>query len=399
MKNRATPLAAALILAASAANAQTTTSGGSVLSFGSSASHIFNVTSAPSTNSDPDWIFKCGTPPFLACTTAELNLRGAVLANRTCPPPASTRCADYLMRNPPNPLENYSASSVPDGFIWSSPTCTRIPCRIEPTGATPADKSTSKQPLTQNDPGFIGPPDPRANTGPQPYKDDASFNAAMKVQEEATPGKVIDLGDRRYAVDDGQGNYSLGGLQGGYPVSVPTTADKIPGLKDAIQAKKANEAMFTNTAAGNNPPSTPSTQNGGRSGGGNVGGGRDDGAVVANAQNQANGGRGSVGATGTTGSGGGGKGGAATGGAGNPDTTISIDGNATKVGDIPVTFVHNQGMQSIIQRAASASTNGQVNGLVGGNGEIGGTVSGRLKEPPVDAKVLGKQQFEPQSTK
>ena len=401
MKNRATPLAAALILAATAASAQTPpyTSGGS--SFNSN-SNPFGAITIP--NTDPDWIFKCGTPPYLQCTPTEILRRDAVKTAQKCPTvPATTKCADWVMRNgDSNPMANYAASTPPNGFKWSSPDCTRIPCRIDPIAPTTPTRPNAATAPTPNQEygvtgGLIGPPDLR-DTGPQPYADDDSFKAAIAAQEAATPGKVIDLGNRTYAVDDGNGEFTLGATQGGYPISFPRKAADIPGLQVAIEKKavadklaaeqlKAEQNMFTGASAGGDQNRTAATP----------GGGRSDGADVDGVQRQLGGG-GSGGPSvtssgGTTGSTGGGTGG------GGPSTSsgdgkdvIKIAGSTIKVGEIETTFVNNQKVEKLINGAAKTYKNGDMTNFVDSSGQVGGTVQGRMADPPT-SEFQGKQQW------
>jgi hypothetical protein len=347
MKNRATPLAAALVLAA--ASAQTATS------------------------SDPDRIFKCSTPPFSACTPAEDAQRNDVLRSRDCSTmPGNTKCVDYLMKNGGgNPIENYSASTLPDGHKWTNPDCTRIPCQI--TSTTPEQKSSP----------ILFPLGP--DQDPQPFADDAAFQNALKQQEEATPGKVIDLGNRRFAVDVGDGQFSIGGTIDGVPANgMPKNGAQIPGLKEVIEAKVANLTMFKGTADGGTPPAIPNGTSPVTNG--TTPSGYNDGVVVAGNQEQIGGGN--------KGSGGPGEPDRADGGAiasGTMDT-ISIDGQTIEISKIPITYVLHQKTQELILNAAAAHNNGNIPGLTDANGKVGGTVDGRPADPPVDPNQLGKIQ-------
>lgn len=399
MKNRATSLAAALILTATAASAQLfPTSNGTGPTFNSSSNNPFAATSPA--NSDPDWIFKCGTPPYLACTPAEITRRDAVKNNQFCPTvPPTAKCTEFIMRNgDSNPMGNYAAQTAPDGFKWANPDCTRIPCQITPT--TTAPKPGEKTVAREGEPGFIGPPDLR---GPQPFTDDAAFKAAMTSQEETTPGKVIDLGNRQYAVDIGGGQYSVGGQIRGRTVGgTPVPAAQIPGLQAAIDKKAAqdklvadtnaaNENMFTGSSAGGNQNRTAATP----------GGGRDDGAAVDGVQRElGGGGTGSGGPTtassggGSGSTGGGSSGGVTSTGGGNDDIKVKVKhGEVMATG---TTFVLNQNMEKIINGAEKTYKNGNMTSF-SVDGEVGGTVTGRPADPPVDAKYLGKQQWAAQS--
>lgn len=407
MKNRATPLAAALILAASAASAQLlqTTGSGTGLNLGSTNNSPFAPTSPA--NTDPDWIFKCSTPPYLPCTPAEILRRDAVKTSQKCPTvPATAKCMDFVMRNgDSNPMANYSAQTPPEGYKWSSPDCQRIPCRIDPVNpTTPNQQAPSQSPAQDSGQeygvtgGLIGPPCPPdicKTEGPQPFQDDASFKAAMAVQEAATPGKVIDLGNRSYAYDVGDGTYALGGQINGRPVSGrPNLPEAIPGLQAAIEKKaiadklaaetrKADENMFTGTSAGGdqNRTATP------------PGGGRDDGASVDGVQRQLGGGRGSGGPGVASTGGGSGSSGGGAGSTGGGADVIKVAGSSIKLGEIETTFVRNQNMEKLINGAAKNYKSGQMTNFVDGSGQVGGTVNGRQADPPVDAKYLGKQQW------
>ncbi|MDP3544098.1 MAG: hypothetical protein Q8T11_16650 [Elusimicrobiota bacterium] len=260
------PLAAALFLLSSPAAAQLLTgpSGGGGFSFGGAGSLASQA--SPVT----DFTFRCGTPPWKACTDVEMNQRQPILMARQCPAPVTAACTDFLMRElgASNPAETIAAYTPPPGREWASPDCQRIPCRLAdaPSSSSPrpapgAGAVESGLPYDQQ-PGFIGPPAPSRNQGPQPFTDENSFRQAMREQENLTPGKVVDLGNNTYAVDTGDGNYSIGGLCSGAPCSgMPKPADQIPGLADALQL--ANSINNGNKNAFG-PTSTPAPSGGSR---------------------------------------------------------------------------------------------------------------------------------------
>jgi len=394
------PLAAALLLMAASAAAQPYApgaTGGFSMTGANSGSGSLGLQLAPGSAPVDEMVFKCGTVPYVACTTAQMNLREAVRTSGKCPLPAIPACVDYLMKqsNSTNPAETIAAYNPPPGTQWASPDCTHIPCRLadSPTGTGAVE---SGLPYDQQ-PGFIGPPSPFKNQGPQPFTDENAFKQAMKEQEEVTPGKVIDLGNNTYAVDTGDGNYSIGGLCSGAPCNgLPKPADQIPGLADALQA--ANSLNSGGKSLNNDNPNgftassnkqTPNLENSGRTSGG------EQQADETNPSDEAKGmGRqaaaDSVAVSGASGS----SGGTSVASNGSPSSGGAtaeqvIKTKAAALGSIEITYTRLQQTEDNIKGAAGAFNNGQMTGFASPNAPA---ASGRLAEPPVDEKYLGKIQ-------
>lgn len=398
-----TPLAAALLLIAASAAAQPLATGFSMTGTNSNASP-FALQLAPGSAPVDEMVFKCGTVPYVACTTAQTNLREAVRVSKKCPQPAIPACVDFLMKlsNSTNPAETIAAYTPPPGQKWADPACNHIPCKLadEPvvldeivvTGRRTGPGSY------EDEPGFIGPPSPFRNQGPQPFSDDSAFKQAMKDQEAVTPGKVVDLGNNTYAVDTGDGNYSIGGLCNGAPCNgLPKPADQIPGLADALQV--ANSFNSGRNSINNDNPNgftassnkqTPNLDNSGRTSGG------EQQADDTNPSDEAKGmGRqaaaDSVAVSGTSGSSGSGSSVASSGSPSSGGATAEqvIKTKAAALGSIEITYTRLQQTEDSIKGAAGAFNNGQMTGFASPNAPA---ASGRLAEPPVDEKYLGKIQ-------
>lgn len=394
------PLAAALLLIAASAAAQPFSTGlgnGFSMTGANSGSNSLGLQLAPGSSPVDEMVFKCGTVPYVACNDSQLNLREAVRTSKKCPQPAIPACVDYLMKqsNSTNPAETIAAYNPPPGTQWASPDCTHIPCRLadSPTGSGAVE---SGLPYDQQ-PGFIGPPAPPKSQGPQPFADESSFKQAMKDQEAVTPGKVVDLGNNTYAVDTGDGNYSIGGLCSGAPCNgLPKPADQIPGLADALQA--ANSLNSGGRSINNDNPNgftassnkqTPSMNNAGQTGDQSQ-------ADDTNPSDEAKGmGRqaaaDSVAVSGASGSSSGGTSVASSGspssGGATPEEVIKT--KAAALGSIEITYTRLQQTEDSIKGAAGAFNNGQMTGFASPNAPA---ASGRLAEPPVDEKYLGKIQ-------
>lgn len=391
------PLAAALLLIAASAAAQPLASGFSMTGANSS-SNPFALQLAPGSAPVDEMVFKCGTVPYVACTTAQTNLREAVRTSKKCPQPAIPACVDFLMKqsNSTNPAETIAAFTPPPGTQWASPDCTHIPCRLADSPAASGQTLAGRS--YEDEPGFIGPPSPFRNQGPQPFADESSFKQAMKEQEELTPGKVVDLGNNTYAVDTGDGNYSIGGLCNGAPCNgLPKPADQIPGLADALQA--ANSLNNGGNSLNNDNPNgftassnkqTPNLDNSGRTSGG------EQQADDTNPSDEAKGmGRqaaaDSVAVSGNSGSSGSGSSFASNGSPSSGGATAEqvIKTKAAALGSIEITYTRLQQTEDTIKGAAGAFNNGQMTGFASPNAPA---ASGRLAEPPVDEKYLGKIQ-------
>lgn len=130
------PLAAILLMTASAASAQTLAAPG-LGGFNGAPSNAMSLGGAPA--ADDDMIFKCGIPPNAACTPAQLSRREAVRTSGTCSAPASKACVDYFMTGPgaANPSQTIAAYTPPAGQEWASPTCQHIPCQLANVPAKP----------------------------------------------------------------------------------------------------------------------------------------------------------------------------------------------------------------------------------------------------------------------
>lgn len=399
------PLAAALLLMAASASAQLINPGagsGFSMTGSNSSPSPFALQLAPGSAPVDEMVFKCGTVPYVACTTAQTNLREAVRVSKKCPQPAIPACVDYLMKqsNSTNPAETIAAYNPPPGTQWASPDCTHIPCRLadSPTGPASPSGQTLAGRSYEDEPGFIGPPSPFRNQGPQPFTDESSFKQAMKDQEAVTPGKVVDLGNNTYAVDTGDGNYSIGGLCNGAPCNgLPKPADQIPGLADALQTAHSINSGG-NSLNGDNPngftassnKQTPSMNNAGQTG--------DQGqADDTNPSDEAKGmGRqaaaDSVAVSGASGSSSGGGTSVASSGSPSPGGATPeqvIKTKAAALGSIEITYTRLQQTEDSIKGAAGAFNNGQMTGFASPNAPA---ASGRLAEPPVDEKYLGKIQ-------
>jgi hypothetical protein len=229
-----------------------------------------------------------------------------------------------------------------------------------------------------------------AGQDPQPFADDAAFQEALKLQKEATPGMVIDLGNRRFAVDIGNGQFSIGGTIDGHPVNgMPKDGAQIPGLTEAIAAQQADRTMFdTSSGGGGTPPATPNRTSPATNGA--TRSGYDDGfAVASDHQTLSGGNKGSGGPDSSSGADetDGANGVSAPAASGSPNHVVKIDGRTIKV-DGMHTFVRNQR----IEKGLRETTNGEIHDFVGPNGHVGGTVPGRQADPPVDPNQLGKIQ-------
>lgn len=238
------PLAAALLMTSAASFAEPFTL--SPLGGGGVLASLNNFSIVPQGPAD-DSVFTCGN----SCTPAQKKQLDAIRQSGYCPQPATKTCTDYVMKLgvcvAANPTETIAAYTPPPDTEWASPTCTRIPCR---TKSSPGgDNSTTVDPIVvtasrgnprrapaPGDVDFMGPI--QNQPAIQPFKDDEAYQAAVKTQQQVTPdAKIIDLGDRRFALlsEDGQ-TASIGGLcsGGNSCMGMPKPVASIPGLQKKI---------------------------------------------------------------------------------------------------------------------------------------------------------------------
>ncbi|MCM2305721.1 MAG: hypothetical protein NDJ72_13555, partial [Elusimicrobia bacterium] len=126
------PLAAALLLLASPAAAQ-------LLAGPSGGGFNFGGTGSLASQAAPvtDFTFRCGTPPWKACTDVEMNQRQAILIARKCPAPVSNACSSWLIANTDAGAIEWLGNN-PD-VQWEDPVhCNFIPCRTVNSPAGPA---------------------------------------------------------------------------------------------------------------------------------------------------------------------------------------------------------------------------------------------------------------------
>ncbi len=256
------PLAAALLMTATAALAQSM-----------SAPKFGNLGNAPGGNFSfgaasgealDDMVFKCSTSPFRPCTDAEKQQRQAVKQRGACPTPASQACVAFLMGSGAAPTSGLELLGSRPDVEWLDPVnCHQIPCRtknspggsdtsttveeIVVTARRPAPQRQNQAPVP-GDADFMGPVRPQdLPPAITPFKDDTDYEAAKATQQQVTPNqKIIDLGDRRYALlsEDGQ-TASIGGLcpGGNSCSSMPKPVDSIPGLQEKIKASQKNDGF------------------------------------------------------------------------------------------------------------------------------------------------------------
>jgi hypothetical protein len=390
------PLAAALLLMAASASAQPFSAGAGT-GFNLTGNNSGGLVLAPGSSPVDDMVFKCGTVPYVACTAAQLNLREAVRTSGKCPSPAIPACVDYLMKQSgsSNPAETIAAYTPPDGTKWASPDCTHIPCKL----ADDAGKGAIESGLPYDQqPGFIGPPAPPKNNLP-PAFDSKEFQKELAAARADSSNTIVDLGDNRYGVvlDDGSVSVCGKGL-----CNMPRPASEFPKLAEQIQAANsinsgAKSLNSDNPNAGfqanseKQAPQTPSITNSGR-----TSGSPDNAAEDTSASDEAKGfGRqaaaDSVAVSGSDPSSGAGSSVASNGSSSGGEAGAGqvIKTKAAALGSIEITYTRLQKTESDIKGAAGAFNNGQMTGFASPNAPA---ASGRLAEPPVDEKYLGKIQ-------
>lgn len=391
------PLAAALLLIAASAAAQPLATGFGMTGTNSNASP-FALQLAPGSAAIDEMVFKCGTVPYVACTTTQTNLREAVRTSKKCPQPAIPACVDFLMKqsNSTNPAETIAAFTPPPGTQWASPDCTHIPCRL-------ADAPTEVSEIVvtgrrtgpgsyEDAPGFIGPPSPfRTNSAPtapnsQPAMSDSEYEQVFQGIKDSYGADAIDLGNKTYGILNNDGTMS---------VCSPTDCRQAQQSEfaDKIQQARAEAVAFTGASGGGQTnksvPSTPGINNAGQTGSPNQ-------ADDTNPSDEAKGmGRqaaaDSAAVSGDSGSSSGGTSVASSGspspGGATPEQVIKT--KAAALGSIEITYTRLQQTEDNIKGAAGAFNNGQMTGFASPNAP---SASGRLAEPPVDEKYLGKIQ-------
>lgn len=410
-----TPLAAALLLIAASAAAQPYAAGVGP-SFSMTGTNPAPFSYAPGSAMIDEMVFKCGTVPYVACTAAQLNLREAVKASRTCPQPAIPACVDYLMKMkdtgtaPFQLLGNQANPSTANDEFFKK--CGTVPYRLctpdEEAQKATWEKEQAKRaaesglPYDQQ-PGFIGPPaPPAAGHGPinasnsagmfsdPPAFSPAEFQKELSDARSDNPYPVIDLGDNRYGVVTPDGEVQVCGKGVCAGTRDPS---RIPNFQDKIQQARAEAVAFTGASGGGQTnktvPSTPGINNAGQTGSVNQ---ADDTSPSDEAKGM---GRqaaaDSVAVSGTSGSSGSGSSVASSGSPSSGGATAEqvIKTKAAALGSIEITYTRLQQTEDSIKGAAGAFNNGQMTGFASPNAPA---ASGRLAEPPVDEKYLGKIQ-------
>ncbi|MBI2387268.1 MAG: hypothetical protein HYV14_14845 [Elusimicrobia bacterium] len=402
------PLAAALLLIAASAAAQPFSAGagtGFTMPAGNSSPFLL----APGAGPIDEMVFKCGTVPYVACTAAQLNLREAVRTSGKCPQPAIPSCVDYLMRNagtaPIQLLGNQANPSTANDEFFKK--CGTVPYRLctseEEAQKAAWEKEQAKRAAESGlpydkQPGFIGPPAPPINASNSvgmfsdpPAFSPAEFQKEMADARSDNPYPVIDLGDNRYGIvtPDGEVQVCGKGLCAG-----TRAPGEIPDFHDKVQMARAESAGFTGSSgggqAGRNAPATPGINNAGQTGSPNQaadqtnpsdeakGMGRQaaaDSAAVSGASGSPSGTGGSIASNGSS--------------SGGATAEQVIKTKAASLGSIEITYTRLQKTEDDIKGAAGAFSSGQMTGFASPNAP---SASGRLAEPPVDEKYLGKIQ-------
>ncbi len=274
--NFKTPLAAALLMAASAAQAgpAATTIGGFT-----PAANPFSLGAAAA----DDMIFKCSTPPYIACTTAQINQRELIRETRVCPAPASQACVNYLMTSvdadPVQFLGNQAnPTTAAEEFFKKCDTIPYRPCtnaELAQKQAWEAEQKAAKEwedshqmiPPTKLDSngngygiegGLVGPPLP-----PGFYDKQDKEALAMARADIGKNGvkDVIDLGGGKLAMMMDDGTVGMcSRSQCDRPV--PASQTKDPRIAAWVADNKMNDG-----SSGGGQPNTPvSLTNAGRTG-------------------------------------------------------------------------------------------------------------------------------------
>ena len=390
--NTRTPLAAALLMTASAAFAQplATPNFAGPNGLGGGGAGL----AAPLSDGD----FSCSEAklehiPFAPCTTAQLNNREAVKISGKCPEPASNACKDFFGRlsGAGNISDPIAAYTLLPGQAWASPTCTHIPCRTvgSPTGAIPYDQ----------EPGFIGPPAPpvdrsAAHSGESPLppafdaKDFQKELADARANNEDPALKIIDLGNNRYGVVGPNGVNVCG--KGQCDIK-PRPLTSFVNIKDQLQAANNinsgadsinNGQPKGNKSAGFTAQSNPSNLPGASDNGSTPPSAHDVGAGIGGDQGRISKGFG-TGAGSTGGAGGSDSGGDV---AAKDKEVIKVDGKTLKMPD-GYTYTHLAETAAVLDKTATAVR--KSGGVFAAPGENADDDS---KGPPITPGVLGKTQ-------
>ncbi|UPT75072.1 MAG: hypothetical protein M0D55_04995 [Elusimicrobiota bacterium] len=365
---------------------------------------------------DADITFKCGTAPYRACTTDELNRQSRVKSTGRCTmTPASEACASFLMRNGSgqNPaLRAGDPLSQIDDFALK---CGKVPYRLCTAdeerrrdqllaqqrgagGANPTAASASQDYGVSG--GLIGPPCPpdicggagRGMSSDPPAFTKDEFQREMADARSDNPYPVIDLGDNRYGVVTPDGEVQVCGKGVCAGTRDPST---IPGYADKVQLARAEKTGFNASSGGGQTPVPVKSEPGASRSATSQPGADQDAADVAAAQGQ-------IGRSVTNSSGAGpgwtGTGTASAGASGTASEVVKVDGSTIKVDAIEVTFEANQRFLHQLEATQRVMESGSVEALITTDGQTSAAKRGRIAEPPVDASVLGKQQFNANGT-
>lgn len=415
MNARNLPLSAFLLTAALAAQAQLLNpqAGGSGFTLPNSGLSGLGG----SAGSDPlndDMTFKCGTVPYRQCTADELNRQENVKRAGRCPmSPATDACASFLMRSSANgganPAQTIAAYTPPPGQKWASPDCQRIPCALAPDDSNTVEEIVVTAPRRESSPkpgdaDFIGPPCPPEVCGGG-ANNSGLWDSQFEAIKEKNPG-AVSVGNERYIVPDPEDPSKWHEC-----TPMMCKRDPVDGSKyaDQIQAARANAAMFNvashNSDQGRTKSSSSSQQqqdpiDPNPTSGAPSTASSDAGDVLSALRSMDRGGEGS----GTMGSSwtGTGSGGSGTNGSGSPAgaQTVKIDGGtiSSDLGaDGGITFTGNQEMLRRIDAARKDVDSGNVDGMLTTGGQSQAELRGRIAEPPVDSRFVGKQQWVPAS--
>lgn len=252
------PLVLALLMSAGTASAQFPTP--NPLAPAAPTTRSFNFASV---QNDPDWIFKCSTPPYIACTAEEDARRNNILRSAQCPQPVSQACTKFLMEEAtkhPGMFGGNPISSIsPEGeTLPSYRYCGTVPYR----NCTP-DELAQREAWQrgQNPENAPAPNDavildeivvtaPRRNDKPQeaplpPAFPADTFQRELADARSCTVLPVVDLGDNRYGVVDDNGGVKVCGL--GQCDAQARPGSQFPNLAELVQAANSNPMFGMNS--------------------------------------------------------------------------------------------------------------------------------------------------------